>query len=129
MFIIKLFVGLFAKDKFSITFFTPLKMLEKVGKREKTTDDNYTEFVINFNKQQVLYILVHFHCIFLYIAVHFCIFLYTSTAYCCILLYTYIYCCTLLLYIIVYFCILLCTSVYYCIFLYMMLIVCSMFAL
>lgn len=29
------------------------KMLEKVGKREKTTDDNYTEFVINFNKQQL----------------------------------------------------------------------------
>lgn len=31
-------------------------MLEKVGKTEKTTDDNYTEFVVNFNKQQVYYI-------------------------------------------------------------------------
>lgn len=28
-------------------------MLEKVGKTEKTTDDHYTEFVVNFNKQQV----------------------------------------------------------------------------
>ena len=30
-------------------------MLQKVGQAEKTTDDNYTEFVVNFNKQQVMY--------------------------------------------------------------------------
>ncbi|XP_019849662.1 PREDICTED: amphiphysin-like isoform X1 [Amphimedon queenslandica] len=29
------------------------KMLQKVGQAEKTTDDNYTEFVVNFNKQQL----------------------------------------------------------------------------
>ena len=36
-----------------IIIFFGLQMLEKVGKTEKTTDDNYTEFVVNFNKQQV----------------------------------------------------------------------------
>lgn len=28
-------------------------MLQKVGQAEKTTDENYTIFVVNFNKQQV----------------------------------------------------------------------------
>jgi amphiphysin len=29
------------------------KVLQKVGQAEKTTDDCYTEFVVNFHKQQL----------------------------------------------------------------------------
>ena len=51
-------------------------MLEKVGKTEKTTDGNYTEFVVNFNKQQVSRVILPAN----YITVLY-MYMYTSSAF------------------------------------------------